>query len=182
MWDTPAEFHAALNDLPVALLLISVVFQWIAVFSGKESMRTVAYWTLLVGAGSAVATVFSGLIAEDWVEHGSEVHRFIERHETLAIMMTVLFVGLAGWQLFRRGVLAKVEQRFYLGAATVGVGLLLWVGHVGGIILFRQGTGIPTSVLEATIEDRVAGHSHEAGQEDDDNGEDAAAADEDHEH
>ena len=33
---TPAELHAALNDLPVALLLASVLFDWAGSASKKD--------------------------------------------------------------------------------------------------------------------------------------------------
>ncbi len=166
-FDTPAEWHAALNDLPAALLFASVMFDWAGTATKKESLNQAAFWCLMVGVGGAALAVLSGLAAEGWVEHGGNTHRFIERHETLAIVTTIFFGALAGWRIFRKGSFAGKERPLYLTAATVGLFGLMWVAHIGGTIVFRQGVGVPSSVMREALTDRTREHVHAPGEEHD---------------
>lgn len=180
-FDTPAELHAALNDLPAALLFASVAFDWAGSATKKDSLKSAAYWCLIVGVVGAILAVLSGLSAEGWVEHGGNTHRFIERHETLAIATTVFFGVLAGWRVFRANDLPGKERPIYLGVSTIGLGLLMWVGHLGGTLVFRQGLGVPSSVMTEALIDRDGEHVHAPGEEHDEEGE-GAQGEADHEH
>jgi uncharacterized membrane protein len=176
MWRSYAELHAALNDLPVALLLAAVAFEVLAAGVKKDGLRVAAFWMLVAGAAGALAALISGLAAERTVEHGVTVHALMERHETLAITATVVFCGLAGWRIWRRRRFGSWERPLFAGIALLGAVLLLYVAHVGGTMVFRYGAGVPTSALEAGLADRRAPHEHAPGSGHDD-GHPASAVD-----
>lgn len=165
MWDTPAELHAILNDAPAALLVFSVVFDLAGEFTRRESLRAAGFWSLIGGTVGAILAILSGLSAEEWIEHGDAVHSLIEQHERFALVTTSLFVMLAIWRLSRRGLLPKLERRLYLVAASTGLLLVAWVGHLGGQILFRYGGGIPPAVMRSALADIERGHTHEPGED-----------------
>lgn len=167
MWQTPAELHSALNDLPVVLLLASVVFDLVGGITKRESLKAAGFWSLVGAAGGALIAVVTGLRAESSIEHGGSVHLVMERHQTLAIAATVLLVGLAAWRIWRRGRLPAGEHPMYLAVAVVGMLAIGWVAHLGGTMVYRYGGGVPTSVLREALEERAAGHSHAAGEEHD---------------
>ena len=83
---TGPRLHAALNDLPAALLLVAALFELLALATRKESFRQVSFWTLIVGALGGGAAVLSGLQAEENIAHGDAVHRVMETHELLAFI------------------------------------------------------------------------------------------------
>ncbi|HEX9580080.1 MAG TPA: DUF2231 domain-containing protein [Gemmatimonadales bacterium] len=168
MWLSAAEWHAALNDLPPALLLASIVFDLLGSATRREALKAAGFWTLVAGAAGALVAMISGLRAEDTIEHGEAVHRVMERHETLAITATVVFGVLALWRIWRRGTLAGIERTLYLGAAAAGVGLVIWVAHLGGTIVFRHGGGVPTAVMQEALTQRTGEHEHAPGEEHDD--------------
>lgn len=167
MWNSAAELHAALNDLPPALLVVSLAFDLAGRWTKRESLRAAGFWTLMAGGAGAVLALISGLRAEGVIEHGAVVHRTIERHETLAIGVTLLVVGLAAWRIWRRAGLPPREETAYLvttGLATVGV---IWTASVGGNIMFDHAGGIETRILESALTERAAGHAHAPGEADD---------------
>lgn len=166
MWNTVAELHAALNDLPPALLLASVIFDITGHVTRRDSLRAAGFWTLMGAAVGAVLALISGLRAEDVIEHGSAMHRFVERHETLAIIFTVFVLGLAAWRIVRGQAFGRGEDRGYLAASVIGLLGVVWVASVGGTIMFEHAGGIETRILESSLEDRQAGHAHEPGAED----------------
>src|SRR3989338_6212389 len=111
LFDTAAEWHAALNDLPPAPLLASVIFDWLGSATKRDSLKAAGFWALVAGAALAVT---SGLLAEGSIEHGETVHRVMERHETWAIAVGVGFAMLAAWRIWRKGVLGPQERPTYL--------------------------------------------------------------------
>ncbi len=165
LWNTAAELHAALNDLPVVLLLLALVFDILGGALKRESLRAAGFWTLVAGAGGAVLALVSGLRAEDSIEHGGSVHLVLERHETLAIVTTVLFGGLALWRIIRYRGMTKNERPAYWVVGALGALFLIWTSHVGGTIVYRHGGGIPTSVMEGALQERSTGHAHASGEE-----------------
>lgn len=167
MWKTPAELHAILNDAPAALLVFAVILDFVGEFTKKESIRTAGFWSLIGGTAGAILAVLSGLLAESWVEHGETAHALIEQHERFALITTSLFIILAIWRLYRRDKLPDVERKIYLGVAAGGLALIVWVGHLGGQVLFRYAGGIPTAVMEAAIRDRQTEHTHAPDEEHD---------------
>ena len=182
-----AQWQAALNDLPAVLFLLAFVLELVAGITKRESLRATAFWTLVIGAGGAILALLSGLRAESTIEHGGSVHLVMERHKTLAIAVTILFVGLAVWQMWRRGVFASGERRAFLGVSAFGVLGLLWTAHLGGTVVYEFGGGVPTTVLEGALQERSMSHTH--GETEEHGDEKAASPDQeqapaaaDHEH
>jgi uncharacterized membrane protein len=170
MWQSAAEWHAALNDLPPALLVASLVFDLVGSATKREGLKTAGFWTLIAGAAGAVVALVSGLLAEDTIEHGESVHRVMERHEAFAITATIVFGLLAVWRIWRRGNLPGQERAVYLVAATLGTAMVVWVAHLGGTIVFRHGGGVPTPVMQEALRERTGEHEHAPGEEHDEPG------------
>ena len=95
------RLHAALNHLPVALLLVTVLFDTGAWITKRESLRAAALWTLWAGVIGWWAAVVAGLQAEEVIDHGNAIHDIMEPHETLALIVTMgVFTVVAGLQAF----------------------------------------------------------------------------------
>jgi uncharacterized membrane protein len=150
-------WHAALNDVPVVLLVVSAVFDLLATGPRREVLRPVAYWTLVAGAGGAIAAVVSGVLVKDGFEHTAAVRRMIDTHLWLGIALAAVFTALAGWRTWRRNNLSAVEQQSYTTAALISVLALLWTAHLGGNMVYRHAAGIPSSVLQAELDARAEG-------------------------
>jgi uncharacterized membrane protein len=182
-FNTAAEWHAALNDLPPTLFAVSVAFDLLGAALNRPAFRTTGFWTLIAGVLGSVLAVASGLIAEDSIEHSEAVHQIMERHETWAISVSVLFALLAVWRIWRRGALPGPERAIYLVLACVGALGVLYTAHLGGTLVFRHGAGVPTAAMEQEIRAR-ADHQHDeaGGEHDEAPGHMAAPADTSHAH
>ena len=151
-----SRFHAALNDLPPAQLPLSVLFDLLGVFLKRESLKAAGFWTLIAGVLGTGAAIVTGLLAEDATPHGAEAHAIMETHETLAFLVFGLFGILALWRLLRRGVWSEKEQPVALTAGVIAALLLIVTGAFGGKLVFDNGVGVPTTVLQHAIQDRGA--------------------------
>jgi uncharacterized membrane protein len=163
-YDWP-RFHAAVNDLPAALLFVTVLFDLGAWLTKRESLKAAALWTLWAGVVGGWVAVFAGLQAEDVIEHGEAIHELMETHETLALTSMGIFTVALAWKLFRRVRLTSAEE---VGLRLLGVaGLvgIVWTAVIGGKMVFEHAAGVPAATMRAEIENREAGHEHAPGHE-----------------
>src|SRR6266702_4571697 len=99
-YDWP-RFHAAVNDLPAALLFVTVLFDLGAWVTKRDSLKSAAVWTLWAGVIGGWVAVLAGLQAEDVIEHGEAIHELMETHETVALTTMGIFTVVLGWKLIR---------------------------------------------------------------------------------
>src|SRR5207247_8359253 len=121
-YDWP-RFHAAVNDLPAALLFTTVLFDVAAGLTKRASLQAAALWTLWAGVVGGWVAVLAGLQAEEVIEHGEAIHDLMETHETLALTTMGIFTAVLAWKLFRRARLS--------GGAELGLRGLSLAGCVG---------------------------------------------------
>lgn len=159
-YDWP-RLHAALNDLPAAVLLVAVIFDVLSAITKRASLRIAGYWTMLVGAIGGVLAVLAGLQAEEHIAHGEAVHAIMETHEKLAFVTLGIFAVLALWRIFRESKMGSSERGLSLLLSIGGVVALLATSILGGNMVFDHAAGIPTEVLETEIQARSEGHHHD---------------------
>jgi uncharacterized membrane protein len=162
------RLHAALNDLPAALLLVAALFELLALATRKESFRQVSFWTLILGAVGGVAAVLSGLQAEENIAHGSAVHEVMETHEMLAFITLGIFGVLAVWRIWREKRMGTAERAVALALSLGGAGVLIATANYGGRLVFDHAAGISTEVLTNEMSQRDEGHEHAPGEGHDD--------------
>jgi len=175
-YDWP-RLHAALNDLPAALLLVAVLFDLAGAATQRPALRTAGFWTLIAGAIGGALAVISGLQAEEHIDHGEAVHRIMGTHETLAWITLGTFGVLALWRIVRENRMGGTERAFSRGLSLVGLAALLTTAFYGGKLVFDHAAGISTPVLEAELHERAEGHHHHGS-----DGEGDEHGDGDHDH
>src|SRR3989442_11505439 len=95
-YDWP-RFHAAVNDLPAALLLVTVLFDVAAWLTKRDSLKAAALWTLWAGVIGGWGAALAGLQAEDAVEHGEAIHQPMATPQTVALTPMAIFTGVLVW-------------------------------------------------------------------------------------
>jgi uncharacterized membrane protein len=161
-YDAP-HWHAVLNDLPAALLLVAVLFDLAAGASKRESLIWAGTWTLWAGVIGGWVAVIAGKLAEKALEHGEAIHALMESHERVAIMTMSVFTVILIWKMARRFVLPPQEQALTRALSIVGFIGLVWTGILGGRLMFNHAAGIPDKTLQTELQNRQAGHQHAEG-------------------
>ena len=161
-YDLP-RLHAAVNDLPAALLLAAVLFDLMGWAMKRESLVWAGIWTLWAGVIGGWAAVILGLMAEDKIDHGEAIHDLMEAHQTWGIVTMVVFTVVLAWKLWRRFQLRGGEDKLLKLVSLVGLAILVRVGMLGGEMVFDHAAGIPTAKIEVELQNREAGHEHEGG-------------------
>ena len=181
-YDWP-RLHAALNDLPAALLATAVVFDLLAALTRRPSLRQAGFATMIAGTLGAGVAVLSGLQAEDHIAHGEAVHRLMETHETLALTTSGIFAVLVLWRILRERRMSAGERTLSLVVSLAGAGVLVATGVYGGKMVFEHAAGIPTEAMEQELHERAEHHHHGGeAEEHEHNGTADSAAPADHTH
>jgi uncharacterized membrane protein len=171
-YDWP-RLHAALNDLPAALLVVAMLFDLASVALHRPALRVAGFWTVVAGAVGGVLAVLSGLQAQEHIAHGETVHQLMETHEHLALITLGIFAVVAVWRIARESRMGSGERGGVLTLSLVGTGFLLATASYGGRLVFEHAAGVPTPVLQSEMHERAEGHHHHGG---------AADEDDDHDH
>jgi uncharacterized membrane protein len=132
----PLLVHFPLAFLPGAALLY--VLAWV---SSRESWAWTAFWLLVLGGSSAVATAATGLYAEEGVMVARSVRaELLVRHEWLMLTTTGLALALALWAGAARPLPVK-GRRAFLVLLLLLVALLARGADYGGRLVYDYNAG-----------------------------------------
>lgn len=165
-YDAP-RLHAVINDFPPALLVVGVLLELAYLFTKRESLRNAAYWTLVVGVVTTAVALFSGLRAEDAVEHGQAIHEIMQVHERFAWITLGVFGVVAVWLVLRESKMLRKERWALALMGVIGLVPLTATGMEGGELVFDHAAGMSTEAMQAEIQNREGGHEHAPGEEHD---------------
>ena len=151
-YDMP-RLHAALNELPVALV-VAVLFDLGAWVTRRKSLQAAALWLLWAGVIGTWLAVLAGEAAKNVIERDPAIDDLLKRHEALALVSVVLFTGVLGWKLMRQARLGAREELVLRGLAVIGVIGILWAERIGRTLLFEHAAGIDAASMKAEVVDR----------------------------
>jgi len=151
---TWAKLHAALNDLPAALLLAAVLFDLAGWALKRETLRAVGLWTLWGGVIGGWAAYVTGRMAADAIDHGEAIHQLMLRHQRLALYLMILFTVMLVWKLWRRGRLSAGEDLMVRLLGIGGLALLFLTANLGGRAVFNHAAGVSNDDLVTEAVDR----------------------------
>jgi uncharacterized membrane protein len=137
--------HPFFVHFPIALLLLALLFELLAKFTGKTSLSEPGWWFQLTGTLGVVAAVLSGVVAESWAGKSLLLApEVFERHEQLAFIAAILFSVLLFFRFSAHRSLPPRWPALYLVALSAGVAVLLATAWFGGELVFRYGIGTVT--------------------------------------
>jgi uncharacterized membrane protein len=171
-YDWP-RIHAMLVALPVALLPIAVMFDFIGLVRKNEALRRTGLVLLLIGSLGAGAAVLAGLKTKGVIDHGNAIHHLMEEHEHLALYTLGTFAVVLLWRLWRERRMGQGERIATFALSLIGLGFLADTGHHGGKLVFEHAAGVSNETLRDELHDRAEGHVHSPGEADHHDEEDA---------
>src|SRR6266480_3389643 len=104
------------------------------------------------------------MLGYDWPRFHAAVHELMETHETLALITMGIFTAVLAWKLFRRSKLTGAEEAGLRVLSGAGFVTIVWTSVLGGKLMFEHAAGIPNAAMQQEMENREAGHHHEAGE------------------
>lgn len=169
------ELHPIIVHFPIALLIVGVLLDFLALFLRRAHLVAAATWCLGFGTIGLLAAELSGQLIEDQVNRAL-AGDLLSMHKTFALLTVITFVTLFVLRLFwfspriltflspaipvaqRMGKSLRLRMAALGGNARLFVGLYLLLsvgglvllaitGYLGGSMVYDHGVGTPTGIL-----------------------------------
>lgn len=138
--------HPMVVHFPIALLITSVVFDFLATRWRHKSFQDAGFYTLIAGLLGAAVAVLTGAMAEEVVEDKGIPEAVIEIHEALGYAAFLFFLGLLALRLLMRWKLITEIPALYLAMGVAGMVILSAAGYFGGSLVYDFGAGVSMPV------------------------------------
>lgn len=134
------DLHPIFVHFPIALLFVSfgltVAGQW------KAQWHETSWFLLILGGLATIPATISGLIAHRPYEDTPSMV-YIESHEMLGIIGTLITLGVLGWRWRSRRQGRDVGlSKVYLVIVVVGLVWLFFLGGTGGNLVYEHGINV----------------------------------------
>lgn len=126
--------HPVIIHFPIALFIISVVFDVFAIWRENPAMARAAYYNLVAAAVTAPVAIATGLAAWQWQLEGARLKGNLLLHVILALAASGMIWLLCGWRVLQRHLTESAPGVIYIVLALTTVLLIAIAGHLGGIL------------------------------------------------
>jgi uncharacterized membrane protein len=126
--------HPVIIHFPIALFIISVAFDLVAIWRRNPTIAKAAYYNLLAAAITAPVAVATGLTAWQWQLEGAKLKGNLLLHMIFALSASAMIWLLCAWRIRQRKLPQRTLGITYIFLALATVLLIALAGHLGGIV------------------------------------------------
>src|SRR5215470_3695888 len=141
-----ARMHGGATHFPIALLMVSVVFDYAGFWWRSElrrrDFRALGFYSLLIAAAASPFAVLSGIALSKGVLLGTGM---LALHHYFIWPAFGLLIGLAVWRLVTRERASRPARGGYLLIASLTLVLMMSAGSWGGEIIKPNATPVAGS-------------------------------------
>jgi uncharacterized membrane protein len=134
-----ARMHGGATHFPIALLMVSVVFDYAGFWWGDEvrrrELRAFGFYSLLIAAAASPAAVLSGIALSKGILLGTGM---LALHHYFIWPAFGLLVGLAVWRLVMRERISRRAHGCYLALASLTLVAMMSAGYWGGEMIIGK--------------------------------------------
>lgn len=126
--------HPVIIHFPIALFIISVAFDLLAIWRSNPTMAKAAYYNLVGAALTAPMAIATGLTAWQWQLEGARLKGNLLLHLIVAVTASAMIWLLCGWRVLQQRSPQRRSGIAYVFLALITVLLIAIAGHLGGIV------------------------------------------------
>jgi len=132
--------HVVLIHFPIALLLMGVIFDFLAHWTKSRALAAAAYCNLLAAAISTIPALITGVLAWQWVLGGHKLKGVLLLHLVFAGASIVFIWIVAGLHVRANRAPESPLPAYRLPIEVLAAALIAITGHLGG---FLSGVNLP---------------------------------------
>lgn len=153
-----ANLHPLVVHFPIAFLMAFLLIDLTGALFRLDSWRRLASGLLYLGTIGAAAAIGVGLLAEQTLQHGENVHLILERHKFFGITVFCLAAFLSVWRILAGGVITGMANPLFFLFAIVMNLMLLLGADLGGLMVYKHGVAV--QAVEEKMMDYFQEHTH----------------------
>ena len=125
--------HPVIVHFPIALFIMSAVFEIVALWRKQPVLASVAYFNLMAAAISIPFTIATGLAAWQFQLEGATLKGNLRLHLVFAITTAAIILVLF-WKRYRLRTNGESPRASYFAVMAAGLMAITLTGHLGGIL------------------------------------------------
>jgi uncharacterized membrane protein len=134
------RMHGAATHFPIALLMVSVVFDhagfwWRGGELRRRDFRVLGFYSLLIAAAASPVAVVSGIALSKGILWGTGL---LALHHYFIWPAFGLLIGLAVWRLVTRELSSQRARGYYLALASITLVAMMSAGYWGGEMIIGK--------------------------------------------
>jgi len=126
--------HPVIIHFPIALFIISVGFDLLAIWRRNPALLRVAYYNLVTAALTTPVAIGTGLMAWQWQLEGAKLKGNLLLHLVFALSAGGMIWLLCGWRVRQPKDPQRTPSITYIFAALATILLIAFAGYLGGIV------------------------------------------------
>ena len=134
-----ARMHGGATHFPIALLVVSVLFDhagfWWREELRRREFRAFGFYSLLIAAAASPAAVISGIALSKGILLGTGL---LALHHYFIWPAFGLLIGLAVWRLVTRERASRRARGCYLALASITLVAMMSAGYWGGEMIIGR--------------------------------------------
>jgi uncharacterized membrane protein len=131
--------HPVIIHFPIALFIISVAFDLLAIWKQNPAIVKAAYYNLVGAALTAPVAIASGLTAWQWQLEGAKLKGNLLLHVIFGLSASGMIWLLCAWRFRQRKSPPRTPGLIYIAFALATVLLIAIAGHLGGFVSGVEG-------------------------------------------
>ena len=126
----------------VAFLVAGGIAEATGILAARERLERFGGALVVLGTISVVATVVTGFLAENSVDHPTGATAAIERHESAGLVVLGVFLVAIFWKGWDRGRVRESARPLYAVFVLAAVVLVIVTASFGGDLVYGHGVGV----------------------------------------
>ncbi|PIX35437.1 MAG: hypothetical protein COZ21_06420 [Bacteroidetes bacterium CG_4_10_14_3_um_filter_31_20] len=123
-------------------------------------MKKIILWNLIFALISFIFTISLGFIDANAIPHNEIIHKIMEVHEKIGILLFAITFILTMWLIIRISKMAKLENLLFVILLWFAMALVSYNGYLGGKMVYDNGAGIKP-MQNSFILQEAEKHEHE---------------------
>lgn len=135
------NLHPVFVHFPIALIAVITFCEIAALLTRRTIFREASVIMAIFALLGAIASVATGLAAEETVWHDDAGHELMEIHETVGLIFLGIIILYSTFRVVFRNRYG-ITSWICTFLAVVGLGVVFYTGYLGGEMVFRHGVGV----------------------------------------
>lgn len=140
-----SALHPALVHFPIALIIFSVICEFIGRFRQSAFARTAAWWSLVGAVISGALAVAAGYYDMFHANLQPRTHELVDQHMMIGWALVAGLLLLTAWRWAVRRNPVRHAGPAYLLCALLLIGVTTFQGWYGGEMAYAFGAGVPAA-------------------------------------
>jgi len=144
-----SAIHPIIVHFVIAMVLLSVFFDFLGYFRRSETLLNAGWWNLVVGSAAIVFAIFFGQFEAGLAHDSPGIRPVLDWHTLIGWSLGAILLVLAAWRGVIRYRNPAGMNTAYLGAGLVVVGIVFYQTFLGTQLVWIYGIHVKP-VVEAT--------------------------------